>query len=486
MRRRDLVAAGAAVPAMLAGRQITAQPSGAPGDIGILRSAYLALHPGLLRYNGPRQIAQGFDRLERDWATLDQRGRFLALARFTAGIRCGHSYPNFYNQSRAVVDSLFGGKTRLPFAFRWIEGRMVITADHGSGAALAPGTVIRRINGVTAGEMLKRLMPLVRADGGNDAKRRALLSVLGRERIETFDVFHGLVFGAPADGMHLIEFEVPGKPAGRAAVPAIDMKQRLTHMNRSTRAEAPTQPSWKWEMRTDGIAILTMDSWAMYNAKWDWKGWLDERLDSLSGARGLIVDLRANEGGNDCGDLILSRIGGKDIIRPRVRRLVRAHAVPAWLNPYLDTWDDSFRDWGDRAVRVDERFFELDRPETPGVIAARPRPIAAPVIVLTGPQNSSATFQFAQLCQASGRATLLGEATGGNRRGINGGAYFFVRLPQSGLECDLPLIGYFPEQPQPDAGIEPDIHVPVRAADIAAGADRQMEAAIARLQSTLP
>jgi C-terminal processing protease CtpA/Prc len=100
--------------------------------------------------------------------------------------------------------------------------------------------------------------------------------------------------------------------------------------------------------------------------------------------------------------------------------------------------------------------------------------------------SAAATCQFAQLCQASGRATLLGEATGGNRRGINGGAHLLVRLPRSGPECDLPLIGYFPEQPQPDAGIEPGIPVPVRAADIAAGADRQMEAAIARLQSTLP
>ncbi|WP_271084028.1 S41 family peptidase [Brevundimonas sp. NIBR11] len=33
-------------------------------------------------------------------------------------------------------------------------------------------------------------------------------------------------------------------------------------------------------------------------------------MDDLSGdgARGLIVDLRGNEGGEDCGDVILSRL----------------------------------------------------------------------------------------------------------------------------------------------------------------------------------
>jgi len=62
-------------------------------------------------------------------------------------------------------------------------------------------------------------------------------------------------------------------------------------------------------------------------------------------------------------------------------------------------------------------------------------------------------------------------------RGINGGAYFFVRLPKSGLEFDLPIKGYYPERPQPDAGVTPDIAVSTSAADIAAGYDRVLETA---------
>jgi hypothetical protein len=91
--------------------------------------------------------------------------------------------------------------------------------------------------------------------------------------------------------------------------------------------------------------------------------------------------------------------------------------------------------------------------------------------VLTDAACSSATFQFAQVIRDTGIATLAGTATGGNRRGINGGAFFFLRLPACGLEVDLPLIGRFPATPQPDAGIEPDVTVPMTAADIAAGRD---------------
>ena len=59
------------------------------------------------------------------------------------------------------------------------------------------------------------------------------------------------------------------------------------------------------------------------------------------------------------------------------------------------------------------------------------------VWVLVGADNSSATFEFAQVVQRNRLATLVGQPTGGNQRGINGGAFFFVRLPKSGIELDL-------------------------------------------------
>ena len=91
---------------------------------------------------------------------------------------------------------------------------------------------------------------------------------------------------------------------------------------------------------------------------------------------------------------------------------------------------------------------------------------------------SSATFQFARLVKAGRLGTLVGEPTGGNLRGINGGAFFFVRLPESRLEIDLPLIGYFPPGSPPDAGLLPDVPAAPTRASIAAGADPGMAAAL--------
>ena len=96
--------------------------------------------------------------------------------------------------------------------------------------------------------------------------------------------------------------------------------------------------------------------------------------------------------------------------------------------------------------------------------------------MLVSADNSSATFQFALSVRELGLGRLVGQPTGGNRRGINGGAYYFVRLPNSRIEVDLPIIGYYSPTPQPDAGLEPDIAVKVTPADIAARRDAELVA----------
>ena len=72
---------------------------------------------------------------------------------------------------------------------------------------------------------------------------------------------------------------------------------------------------------------------------------------------------------------------------------------------------------------------------------------------------------------------LFGEPSGGNLRGINGNGYFFVRLPGSGLEFDIPIIGNFAVTPQPDRGVLPDVTVKPTIADIASGRDPCLAAA---------
>ena len=241
-----------------------------------------------------------------------------------------------------------------------------------------------------------------------------------------------------------------------------------------------------------------MSTWALYDSKWDWKHWLNEKVNSAAErhAPAMILDLRGNEGGDDVGNEILPHLIDEPMTLSPMRRLVRYRKVPDELIPYLDTWDRGFRDWGSSAVHLAQPwptaphevpYLKLTRydDDTSGdVIKPAGKRFYGKVIVLIDATNSSATFQFAQNIQAHHLGVLIGQPTGGSQRGINGGAFFFLRLPHSGIELDLPLIGTFPPIPAPDAGVTPDISVKRTALDIAKKRDPELAAALVHVQKT--
>ena len=451
-------------------------------DIALLRRAYTTLHPGLYRYGSPGQVGRRFDALARAFdAGDDVAARYLALSRMLATIRCGHSYANFSNQSKRVQQALFAGRDKLPLRFRWLgagaAAAMVVTDDPWD-TGVTPGSRILMLNGRPAAAILGALMTVARADGGNDAKRRALMSVTGRDRVESFDVFHPLLFGRSERFDLLVE-----APDGRrrtATLAAIDLAGRQGKRAAADRADR----GWRFE-RVGQTAVMTLPDWGFYDDAFDWRGWLAARFEEMGRAdvRGLVVDVRGNEGGRDCGNAIIARLIDAPLPGEGMRRLVRFQTVPDDLPPtLLDTWDQSFRRLGEGAPAAGGGYYALSDPDDDSGSDSVIRPLGprfrGRVAVLTDAANSSATYGFARRVQAARLGTIVGGETGGNRRGINGGAFFFVRLAESGLEADLPLIGTFPPQPAPDQGVKPDVPVPVTIADIRAGGDPALDRAL--------
>ncbi len=449
-------------------------------DVAILRQAWETMHPGLYRYSTPADMTARLDGLAQAWQRPSSfRDRFLALSRVTASVRCGHTYPSPYNSPHAVADALYPDRALVPFRFRWIDGRMVVTDDHGTGDVLPRGSVVTAIDGRDTRALLAELIPLARADGGNDAKRISLMEVRGDDRFETFDIHLPLILPVKDEAVFTLSDD------RQVRAPLLTLAERQARLSPAASPSGDANP-WTLTTQGDGVRILTMPGWALYNSDFAWEAWLGHTMDALieDGARGLIVDLRGNEGGLDCGNVILSRLIERDLPLSQDQRWTRYRRAPEVLHPYLDTWDKSFLDWGEAAQASDDRpgFYRLTRYDDDAegsVIRPQGRRFTGPVAVLCDASNSSATFQFARTAQASGAATLVGQPTGGNLRGINGGAFFFLRLPVSGLEVDLPLIATFPATPQPDTAVLPDVAVATTPEDVRLGRDPQLATALA-------
>lgn len=478
--RRTLLAGSGAM--LLAAGSLAAVAPDAPlgvaamrGDLLLLQRIYTALHPGLYRYATPTEVDTWFGAARAAIAApLPASAFYLTLSRLTARVRCGHSFVNPYNQRRSVRTALFEAPTRLPLEWLWLGDRMIVTADP-FATGIVPGSEVLAIEGRPAAAVLAAMLPLTRADGHNDAKRRRLLSVQGEDRYETFDLFYPPLFGE-RDRYRLL-IAAPDGRRRAADVAAITLAQRQTRRAQDVPDGAP---SWSIARR-GGAAVLTMPDWALYDSKWDWRGWLNREIDGLiaDGVRGLVVDVRANEGGLDCGDALIARLIERPVAPATGRRLVTYETLPTGFAPYCDTWDRSFDRLGVGSIAREGRFRELVGEAADRTIAPRGPRYTGKVAVLIGPQNSSATFQFADRVRRLGLGTLVGEDTGGNRRGINGGCFYFLRLPGTGSEVDLPLIGTFPLVAQPDAGLRPTIAAPLTAAAIAVRRDPALDSALA-------
>ena len=450
-------------------------------DAAVLKRALTQLHPGLLRYNDDTSIERRFAALEGEVATdRTLRDAYLAFSRLTGAIRCGHTFASFWNQPKDVKAALFEGADKLPFTFRLVGRRMVVTAGVSEDDRLTRGAEVLSIDGEPVGAILERLLPLVKADGSNDGKRLYSLQVTGQGQFEPFDSYHPLVL-PPRDGAYRVEFR-PHSAATTivAAMRGITRAERKVRLaSRHGVKETADDDLWEFRLLDDRTGHLRIGTFVTWNSKRDWRGFLREAFGELGrkGVPNLVLDLRGNEGGADeVGAELLGYLVPRKVTVPANQTLLRYVRVAPDLLPLLDTWDKSFFDVTGRVTPVGDGLYALKGEG--GAVTLKPngRGYGGKVYLLVDAGNSSATFLLARLLKQERLATLVGQETGGNLRGTNGGWIAFLRLPRSRIEVDVPLKAGFPLDPQPDRGLTPDVVVPVSVEDVARGVDAELEA----------
>lgn len=451
-------------------------------DYGILKEVLEEYHPGLYRYDDTATIEQYFLKLKNKLnKSLSTAEFYLYLSAFTSELKCGHTFCSYYNQPKIIQDNLFNQSDKLPFTFALFEKKMILDKNL-SGNTLLNNVQIVSINNVPVSVIIDTLLTYVKGDGSNNGKKLKDLELTGLGSFEAFDVYFPLLY-PPRDSIYELEVKKIGSEESfTVKITPISRSERLKRIEENYGKQTFNYDElWEFKIFNDKTAYLKIGTFVTYKMTLDWKKFLENAFKEIKSKNisNLIIDIRDNEGGDEEVNLVLAKhIANKTLEFPEYKELLTYNLVASHLKPYLKTWDKSFYDRTDKVLDLNNGFYTWKKENNSIKIENNKKAFSGDVFLLVNEANSSATFFLALLLQQNKRATIIGAETGGNLKGTNGGNLFFLKLPNSKIEIDIPLIGYYPIHEQIDKGLTPDIIVEETITDMITEKDIGLEKAL--------
>lgn len=395
-------------------------------DFALLRSSLLDAHAGLYVYRTPQEIARLLDSVQVTLHDMTEAEFFSAIAWPLAGIRDGHTrslpserWMTWYADSARV----------LPLRLRFIQGRAFVTASGALG--IERGDELLAIDGRPMTQLVAELGRRLPRDGRAPAGTTGPLS-------SQFELWYYLLIAQPP----LFRLQIRRSSGDTVFLqpPAITPS--------TLPADPKDQPPLALRFLSDSnVAILRIGTFAadeLGAAGIDYAAFLDTAFTRLAGSRvsDVVIDLRGNDGGRDTyGSLLLRHLVDHPFAYYR-KLEARIDRISFWSHTQLDsTFNTRF---GIGLVRTPSGTYELPVGRHQNLSLQRPVPplFTGRVWILTDNGTFSTAAEFCAVTESLGRATFVGEETGGSYEGNSSGTFAILTLPHTGVRILVPLVRY--------------------------------------------
>ena len=462
-------------------------------DFRILKKSLTELHPGLYRYNTPAEMEAKFDLFEAKLKKpLSESEFFKLFSQMLSEIKCYHTYPNPFNQKDEIKKSLFDRKNYFPFYFEIIDRKMIVTED-ASSKRLPRGSEITKINGVPVEKIIETLLTTTFADGEGTIEHRLKSLEVNRGSGASFANFDLMfpIFFPPVKGIYKIEaVDAETKERAKFEVPAMTKTKRSAEMEKRFGKTPTYDDGWKFEIWKNKTAYLKIENFITWKLSFDFKKFLADAFAEMRAkdVQNLIIDIRGNGGGDDNAYIELFKYLFKKEFPCKVpqKSYIRTAKADEELFKYFTTYDKNI----ENALKygVPEAFYKKADNGLLEFLGINPNETCKPyqpyenyfqgkTYLLVNSANASAAYTFSRYTKQAKLATLIGQETGGNLKGFNGGSYLFMTLPNSKFEFDIPVFAIFADGANEDSGVKPDIYVERKVEDISKNFDRELETA---------